>query len=144
MARPKKNTVDYFSHDCIQNKSLHIIENMYGNDGYSFFFKLRELLGRTHGHSYDLTEFQGWEYLLVVTRVSKRKAEEIMDTLVELGELDEEMLNKEGRIWWQSFVDLLEDVYSRRKNEIPNKDSHHFEKKYGDCSEDEMMMLIQG
>ena len=67
-----------------------------------------------------------------------------MDTLVDLGELDKEMLNKEGRIWWQSFVDLLEDVYSRRKNSIPNKDSHHFEQKYGDSSEDEIKILIEG
>ena len=144
MARPKRNTVDYFSHDCIQSKSLHIIENMYGNDGYAFYFKLRELLGRTDGHSYDLTEFQGWEYLLVLTRVDKVKAEKILETLVALGEINEEMLNEEGRIWWQSFIDLLEDVYSRRKNSIPNKDSHHFEQKYGNLNEDEKVMLMQG
>tara|TARA_Y100000591_G_C21603094_1_gene579013 strand:+ start:307 stop:741 length:435 start_codon:yes stop_codon:yes gene_type:complete len=121
MARPKKNTVDYFSHDCFQSKSLHIINRMYGNDGYAFYFKLREILGRTDNHAYDCTKFGAWEYLLTETELTEDNAKKIMQTLFDLGELDEELYNDFGILWWQSFVDLLEDVYSRRKNNIPNK-----------------------
>ena len=115
MARPKKNTVDYFSHDCFQSKSLHIINRMYGNDGYAFYFKLREILGRTDNHAYDCTEFGAWEYLLTETELTEDNAKKIMQTLFDLGELDKNLFEDTGVIWWQSFVDLLEDVYSRRK-----------------------------
>ena len=121
MARPKKNTVDYFSHDCFQSKSLHIINQLHGNDGYAFYFKLREILGRTDNHAYDCTKFGAWEYLLTETELTEDNAKKIMQTLFDLGELDEELYNDFGILWWQSFVDLLEDVYSRRKNNIPNK-----------------------
>ena len=127
MARPKKNIVDYFSHDCFQEKPLHIIDKMYGNDGYAFYFKLRELLGRTNNHAYDCTEFGAEEYLLVETGLSKDAYEKIMETLFDLGELDKELYENHGIIWWQSFVDLLEDVYSRRKNNIPNKNNIFYE-----------------
>ena len=47
MARPAKLTVDYFPHIINQGKTIFIIENNYGNDGYAFWFKLLELLGAT-------------------------------------------------------------------------------------------------
>jgi len=123
MARPKKNTIDYFSHNCEADKSLYIIEKMYNNDGYAFYFKLRELLGKTNNHVYDCTEYGAWEYLIVETGVDDETAKNIIDTLIDLGELDKELYNKCGIIWWQSFVDILEDVYSRRINDIPDKDT---------------------
>ena len=45
MARKKKHCVDYFPHDTQQSKSVRIISRQYGNDGYAFYYKLRELLG---------------------------------------------------------------------------------------------------
>ena len=49
MARKKKHCVDYFPHDTQQNKSVRIISRQYGNDGYAFYYKLRELLGGHRG-----------------------------------------------------------------------------------------------
>ena len=45
MARPKKNTVDYFPHDCYWSKELEIFVNKHGNDGYAFYYRLFEQLG---------------------------------------------------------------------------------------------------
>ena len=49
MTRPKKQTVDYFPHSCNHKKTIYILEERYGNNGYSFWFKLLEMLGNTEG-----------------------------------------------------------------------------------------------
>ena len=60
MARKKKNHVDYFPHDTHQSKAVRTISKTYGNDGYAFYYKLRELLGRTDNYNYDLSEQIDW------------------------------------------------------------------------------------
>lgn len=45
MARPKKQTVDYFPHFVKGGRTIFILENKFGNDGYAFWFKLLEILG---------------------------------------------------------------------------------------------------
>ena len=45
MARPRKQTVDYFPHYCKCGRTIFILENRFGNDGYAFWFKLLEILG---------------------------------------------------------------------------------------------------
>ena len=63
MARPKKRTVDYFPHQCNHGKTMFILEQKYGNDGYAFWFKLLELLGTTEGHFLHLENSADWEFL---------------------------------------------------------------------------------
>lgn len=53
MARPTKETVDYFPHFVKCGRTIFILESKYGNDGYAFWFKLLEILGDTEGHYYD-------------------------------------------------------------------------------------------
>ena len=36
LARPTKQTVDYFPHFVDDGKTKFILQNLYGNDGYSF------------------------------------------------------------------------------------------------------------
>lgn len=119
MARPKKNIVDYFPHDCNHSRTLYILEQKFGNDGYAFYFRLQELLGLTDGHSYDCSNKAEWRYLLTKTNVEENLANDIIALLIELGEINKGLWKQERRIWWQSFVDLLERVYSRRENTIP-------------------------
>ena len=64
MARPKKNTVDYFPHDCHPNKELEIFINKHGNEGYAFYYRLFELLGVTPDHRYDCNRSVNYQYLL--------------------------------------------------------------------------------
>lgn len=49
MARPKKQTVDYFPHFVKGGRTIFILENKFGNDGYAFWFKLLEILGESEG-----------------------------------------------------------------------------------------------
>lgn len=123
MARPKKQIVDYFSHDtdASQGRTLTILQSKYGNEGYAFWYKMLELLGRSPGHYYNFQNPADWEFLLAKTHVSDdNNAKGILDTLILLGAIDEE-LYQHGCLWCQNFVDRLDDVYRRRREETPQK-----------------------
>ncbi len=121
MARPQKQTVDYFPHDvgASESKTLYILQNKYGNDGYAFWFKLLELLGSTAGHYYCFNNPADWEFLSAKTHVPETVIKEILVTLVNLNAIDRELFNR-NVIWCQKFVDRLSDVYARR-NDKPQK-----------------------
>lgn len=122
MARPQKRGVDWFPHIIKSGKTLFTIENEYGNDGYAFWFKLLELIGSVNGHFYNCNDFSDWSFLIAKTRVSKEKATEILDMLAALDAIDPELW-KQKIIWIQNFVDGVEEVYKKRKSEIPLKPS---------------------
>lgn len=120
MARPKKQTIDYFPHYVTSGKTMYILENSFGNDGYAFWFKLLELLGSTDGHCFRAENPTDWMFLLAKTRVTDEKATEILDTLAKLNAIDNELWAKKI-IWVQNFVDNLGEVYRKRKTDPPTK-----------------------
>lgn len=120
MARPKKQTVDYFPHYCKHKKTMYIIEQRYGNDGYAFWFKLLELLGDTEGHYLDLNDESTWEFLQAKVNLSEDLCIEILSLLAKLGAIDTDLW-EERVVWCQNFVDGISDVYKKRRVEIPCK-----------------------
>ena len=116
MARPKKQTVDYFPHYVNSGKTLFILEKRYENNGYAFWFKVLELLGSTNGHIIDSRNPDEWEFLLAKTLVSDSLAREMLDLLAKLNAIDVELWNV-GIIWGTNFVENVADVY---KNRNPN------------------------
>lgn len=123
MARAKKDKVDYFPHMVTGGKTIFILEQKFGNDGYAFWFKLLELLGDTKGHYFCTSNYADWHFLLAKSRVSEQTATEILDTLADLDAIDKELW-KEKTIWVQKFVDNISDVYTKRKQEIPIKPNY--------------------
>ncbi len=120
MGRPTRKTVDYYQHYVKSGRTIYILENEYGNDGYAFWFKLLELLGDTDGHTYDCNNPSNWKFLLAKTRVSEATAYRIIQTLIELGKIDEKLW-EDRLIWVQNFVDNLSVLYKRRQEEKPKK-----------------------
>jgi hypothetical protein len=123
MTRPRKQIVDYFPHDtdASQGRTLSVLQNKYGNDGYAFWFQLLELLGRSPGHFYNFKEVTDWEFLLARTHISRPEtARSILETLATMNAINLE-LYEQGIIWSQNFVDRLADVYVRRKENKPGK-----------------------
>lgn len=120
MARPKKQTVDYFPHIANSGKTIFILENQFGNDGYAFWFKTLELLATTDGHVIDTGNPSEWEFLIAKTRVSEDKAREILNLLGKLEAIDNELLQV-GILWCQNLVDNVSDVYKKRKVDLPVK-----------------------
>jgi hypothetical protein len=120
MARPRKQEVDYFPHYCDHGKVLFILENHFKNDGYAVFYKLEELLARTEGHCYDCSVPENMEYLLSKMNVGENIVMEIIEKLATMNVIDTKLW-REKRIWMQSFVDSISDVYGRRQVGLPVK-----------------------
>ena len=124
MARPQKQTVDYFPHDTdasTNSRTLKILENRFGNDGYTFWFKLLELLGRKEGHYIDFNDEDGLEYLSSETKIKDIETlKEMLEILVRRGSIDKELFEHKI-IWCQSFVEGIADAYRNRKASLPQK-----------------------
>ena len=121
MTRPRKQTVDYFPHQCNHGETMFIIEQRYGNDGYAFWFKLLEHLGKTEGHYLDCKKFTTLNYLAAKTLVTKEKAEEILNLLAELEAIDQELWNENRIVWSDNLVKGLSFAYRNREVSIPDK-----------------------
>ncbi|GEK88906.1 DnaD and phage-associated domain-containing protein [Alkalibacterium putridalgicola] len=120
MARPKKQTVDYFPHIANSGKTMFILESKFGNDGYAFWFKLLELLATTDGHVYDCRNSSHWQFLLAKTHQDDESAGKILDLLADLDAIDRELWNSQV-VWCQHFVDNIADVYKNRKAKAPTR-----------------------
>lgn len=120
MARPIKQTVDYFPHFVKGGKTLFILESKYGNDGYAFWFKLLELLCDSDGHYYDCRNQSSWEFLLAKTHTNSEKSEQIITTLVGIGKIDAELWTKRI-IWVDSLLENLLFFYEKRNTPLPKR-----------------------
>lgn len=127
MARPNKQTVEYFPHYTKSGKTLFIVESSYGNDGYAFWFKLLELLGGTNGMYYDCNNIPDMEFLLAKTHLSNETACNILNTLADLEAIDKELWYEGKIIWCQNLVDNVNDAFKRRTSEVPKKPLLHTE-----------------
>jgi hypothetical protein len=120
MARKVKNTVDYFPHIVHSGKTIYILENKYGNDGYAFWFKTLETLGISDNHYIDCRNTEQWEFMLAKMRVSEETANNILSTLSNLNAIDSELWGKKI-IYSQNFIDNLFAIYERRKSKCLQK-----------------------
>ena len=120
MARPNKQTVDYFPHQVSNGKTKLILQNEFGNDGYAFWFQLLELLCVSDNQVYDYNNPASWRLLLAQTHVTEDIAVSILQLLADLEAIDPE-LHKAKIIWSQNLIENLELVYKRRSTGTPEK-----------------------
>jgi len=120
MGRHTKATVDYFPHYVHHGKTLHIIQNLYGNDGYAFFYKLLEVLGDAEGHYYDCRDETSKEFLAAQTNVEWITGAEILNKLSSMRVIDADLWQI-GVIWMDSFVESVKDAYRKRSISVPVK-----------------------
>lgn len=120
MARPAKETVDYFPHTTTHGSTMFILEEQWGNDGYAFWFKMLEMLGAKPGLHIDTNKPKDWKFLLAKTRVTEVSATEILDCLSELEAIDPDLWGV-GVIYSQKFVDGVKSAFEKRKGFIPTK-----------------------
>lgn len=122
MGRPRKQTVDFFPHFVsTDSRTKFILEESWGNNGYAFWFKLLELLGRSEGHYYDCSTTANKKYLTALMKIDESTINEILETLADLGNIDKELWEERKVIWCQSLLDNLQDVYSKRTVSAPTR-----------------------
>lgn len=124
MGRPKKQTVDYFPHFVAgSRKTLFVLEEEWGNNGYAFWFKLLELLCQNDGHYYDVSAAANMRYLAAYTKVETNTAADILNCLAELGKIDRDLWEKHKVIWCEALVENLTGLYTKRTTDAPKKPS---------------------
>ena len=116
MARPEKNTVEYFPFMCDDGKKMFYLEENYGNDGFATFLKILRELAKTNYHYLDLSKKTTLMFLSAKCKVSVKTLESIITDLVDLEKFDSVLWNDNKVIWCQDFVDSIQDAYSKRKN----------------------------
>ncbi len=123
MARRSRETIDYFPHDVNHGKTMKILEERYRNDGYAFWFKLLEVLGKYPGHYLDCNNETDWYFLMSETHVDENTCTGILDLLAKLDAIDRDLWKGARTVWSQNFVNRLEEVYKKRKLPLPEKPS---------------------
>ena len=120
--RPLKRTVEYFPHDshASDGKTLTILEQRYGAEGYRFWFKLLERLAATPGHAIECNNPEEWSFLCAKLGVTTETGEKIITTLIELKAIDP-VLALSKMFWCQNLVDRLGSVYAERRSEPPTR-----------------------
>lgn len=118
MAREQRKDVDYFPHDCIHGRKMHIIEAKYGNDGYATWFKLLEQLGKANYHYIDISDEMTLMFLSSVFKISEEKTISILKDLAKLGAIDTFLYEDHLIIYSQKFIESIRDAYRKRKSKI--------------------------
>lgn len=115
--RPERNTVDYFPHYVEHGKKMFFIENKYGNDGYTIWFKLLEELGKADYHYLDLKEKVQLMYISSILKIDENIFKNIMTDLAEMEVINKNLWKDHSIVFNQKFSDSILHVYDRRNNE---------------------------
>jgi len=122
MGRPKKNTVDYFPHMAKHGKTLFILQQHFGNNGYAVWFKTLELLACTENHYINLNKDEDFEFFVAKMGVSATETIDILNLLAKIDKIDKNLWAKRV-IWCQNFINNLFAIYEKRNGKIPEKPS---------------------
>lgn len=123
MARPERNTVDYFPLYCKDGKGIYYIEQKYGNDGYATWLKILCQLATTDYHYIDLSNEIQFMFLSAKCKIDKKILESIINDLVILGEFDKELWNENKVIFSEKFIASIKDAYDKRNNTCIDRNS---------------------
>ena len=118
--RKEKYTIDYFPHYVNHKKTMHIIEQKFGNDGYAFCFKLLELLGKSEHHIFDINTEENKLYFFSQVNVPEEIGIKVLELLYRLEAIDRDLYEK-GFVFSQKFCDNVADAYRKRKSEVATK-----------------------
>lgn len=115
MARPERNTVDYFPHLLGEGKKMYFIENKYGNNGYATWYKILEKLGSTEYHYLNLNREDEVMFLAAKCKVSEELLISIINDLSKMDVFHKELWSQKI-VWCPQFIESIDDAYKKRNN----------------------------
>lgn len=115
MARPERYNVDYFPHYIGDGKKIFYIEQKYGNDGYSTWFKILETLAKTDHHYIDLRKKTELMFLAAKCRITEETLINILSDLSNFEKIDSDLWAFKI-VYSTEFITSIEDAYGKRKN----------------------------
>jgi hypothetical protein len=93
MARPRKQGMDYFPHDCDARNDLKLrkLRAIYGNDGYATYFILLENIYKEKHYELEVLDGETPLILAEECKVNAEKFQDILDKCLDLGLFDKEL-----------------------------------------------------
>jgi hypothetical protein len=121
--RPAKHTVEWFPHEghASEGKTLTILENHFGADGYMAWYKLLERLSTTDNHIIDCRNGEDIEFIAAKIKLLPERFESIINKMADLEAIDKALWTERKVIWCQHLVDNLKPVYDNRRQKTPQK-----------------------
>ena len=117
--RPRKTTIEYFSHYAVKPQEVSILQKQFGyNKGYRVYFELMELLGRSPNQILDYSNKFIKLYIADELRLELNELEEILIFMAGLDILCCDCF-KEGYIFSDGLMSRLIKLYHKRLNDLP-------------------------
>ena len=117
--RPRKDTIEYFSHDVTKLREIAILQKRFGHDrGYRVYFELMELLGRSPNQILQYNETYDKIYIAEQLRIEIDELAEILTFMTGLDILCLDCFNK-GFLFSDMLMQRLVKLYNKRKNNLP-------------------------
>jgi len=116
MARPQRNSVDYFPFLCKEGTTMYYIEQKYGNDGFATWIKLLRQLAVTDYHYLNLSSKPQVMFLSAKCKVSEETLLLIIQDLCDMGEFEAFLWQENRIIFSTKFVAHVQDAYAKRNN----------------------------
>ena len=120
MARPRKEGLDYFSHDtdAVNDEKIELLKSLYKNDGYAFYFIMLERIYRNANFEIDVSDAETKEEMFQI--LSKKVGVEldlfkqILNTCMKYNCFDKELYESKGVITSYGIKRRAEMVTGKR------------------------------
>lgn len=123
MGRKTKDTVEYFPFVIKDGKTLFVLQRKYGLAGIGFFTQVMRMLGQTPGHYYVYVDEYEKDRLNAFCGLSESDVRAMLTDMAKTGKIDPWLWEHRDVIYSQAFVDELEELYRKRKTEVPTRDT---------------------
>ncbi|MCL2174438.1 MAG: DUF4373 domain-containing protein [Treponema sp.] len=119
MARPERHDVDYFPLLVKSGKTLTVLQNKYGIEGYGFFYKMLSFLAITPDHHYKIKDESDLLHFMSLTLMTdEKKVIDMIELMVKTEKLDKELWRNHKVIACPAFLESIKDAYNKRNNVI--------------------------
>ena len=123
MSRPRKIGMDYFPHDtdAVNDEKIEVMRNLYGNDGYAFYFILLERIYRTESGELDLSNHAIRLALIKKLMVDEEKFEAMLQTAFDVDLFDRKTYEERKVLTSNGIKKRVEEVLRMRFKEREKK-----------------------
>jgi hypothetical protein len=118
MARPLKRGLDYFPHDtdAMNDEKIEIMQLLYGNDGYAFYFKMLERIYRSADLTLDVSDAETRLVMIKKCNVDEERFDKMVSTALRQGLFDVETYEQTGQLTSKGILKRSEMVTKKREN----------------------------
>ena len=119
--RPIAKNIDYFPHQCKDDKELIYIRLKFGSEGFEVYYRTQQSLGDADYHFIDLKDELQKSMLYMTMQVKPEVVDGVIETLVALNWLDKELYQQHKILWSDAFMDSIRAVYINRIRKDPTR-----------------------